>query len=190
MVIDPLVEADVPEFLAYRQDPEIARWQSWTPDYSRADALRLIKGQPASELPDAGGWIQLALRSRDVGNLLGDVAIHRLDSQPDTFEIGITLAAASRGRGLASEALDRVLEFLLIANSAHRVVAQCDARNEPVARLLGRVGFRQESRQVDADFYKGEWTTLDGYAMLATEYHGADQQPGRDTVRRPGTRGP
>jgi RimJ/RimL family protein N-acetyltransferase len=184
MVIDPLVEADVPEFLAYRQDPAIARWQSWSPDYSHTDALRLINGQPASELPDAGGWIQLALRSADAGKLLGDVAIHRLDSQPDTFEIGITLAAASQGRGLASEALDRVLEFLFVANSAHRVVAQCDARNEPVIRLLRRVGFRQESRQVDADFYKGEWSTLDGYAILANEYEGADQQPGRDTIRR------
>lgn len=178
MVINPLVEADVPEFLAYRRDPDIARWQSWTPDYSRTDALRLINGQPASELPDAGGWIQLALRSSDAGSLLGDVAIHRLDSQPDTFEIGITLAASSQGRGLASEAFDRVLEFLFLANSAHRVVAQCDARNEPVTRLLRRVGFRHESRQVDADFYKGEWTTLDGYAMLANEYHRADQPPG------------
>jgi RimJ/RimL family protein N-acetyltransferase len=170
MVVDPLVEADVPEFVGYRQDPDVARWQSWTPDYSRADALELISGQPTSDLPHAGGWVQLALRSSDAGNLLGDVAIHRLDSQPDTFEIGITLAAASQGRGLASEALDRVLEFLFIANAAHRVVAQCDARNEPVARVLRRTGFRQESRQVDADFFKGEWTTLDGYALLAREY--------------------
>jgi RimJ/RimL family protein N-acetyltransferase len=190
MVIDPLVEADVPGFLAYRQDPAVARWQSWTPEYSRADALRLISGQPTSELPDAGGWIQLALRSRDAGSLLGDVAIHRLDSQPGTFEIGITLAVASQGRGLAFEALDRVLEFLFIENAAHRVVAQCDARNEPVARLLRRVGFRQESRQVDADFFKGEWTTLDGYAMLEDEYEGADQPPGRDTVPRRETPGP
>lgn len=170
MVIDPLVEADIPEFVAYRRDPDIARWQSWTPEYSEADALRLVAGQPSSELPEVGGWIQLALRPNDRTRLLGDVGIHRLDDQPDTFEIGITLASAAHGKGLASEALDGVLQFLFTDGSAHRVVAQCDARNEPVARLLRRVGFRQESRQVDADFFKGEWSTLNGYAILAGEY--------------------
>ena len=53
---------------------------------------------------------------------------------------------------------------------AYRVVAFCDARNAPVARLLRRVGMRQESSQVEADYFKGEWTTLDGYAVLAREY--------------------
>ncbi|HYI34183.1 MAG TPA: GNAT family protein [Glaciibacter sp.] len=176
MVIDPLVEADIREFLPYRQDPDVARWQSWTPEYSRADALRLVSGQPSSELPGVGGWIQLALRSTDRMELLGDVGIHRLDDQPDTFEIGITLAAGAQGQGLATEALEAVLEFLFKDGAAHRVVAQCDARNEPVARLLRRVGFRQESRQVDADYFKGEWTTLDGYALLAGEYNGATER--------------
>jgi hypothetical protein len=29
---------------------------------------------------------------------------------------------------------------------------------------------RHESREVDADWFKGEWTTLDGYAVLAREH--------------------
>ncbi len=32
------------------------------------------------------------------------------------------------------------------------------------------VGLRQESRQVDADWFTGEWTTLDGFAVLASEW--------------------
>lgn len=170
LILDPLVEADVPEFVAYRQDPDVARWQSWTPDFDRADALRLIAGQPDTDLPAPGGWIQLAIRPKDRTNVLGDVAIHRVPDQPDTFEIGVTLSGASQGRGLAAEALTAVLKYLFTDAHAHRVVAQCDARNDQVARLLRRLGFRHESSQVDADYFKGEWTTLDGYAMLAREY--------------------
>lgn len=168
-MIEPLAEADAVDFARYRRDPDVARWQSWTPDYSDDDARALIASQPSSELPEPGAWLQLAVRAHGSGKLLGDVAIHRVPDQPDTFEIGVTLASSSHGMGFATEALGCVLRFLFTEASAHRVVAFCDARNEPVARLLRRLGFRHESRQVDADFFKGEWTTLDGYAMLADE---------------------
>jgi aminoglycoside 6'-N-acetyltransferase len=49
-------------------------------------------------------------------------------------------------------------------------VAYCDSRNAPVARLLRRVGMRHESQCVEADCFKGEWATLDGYAVLAREF--------------------
>ena len=115
LVIEPLVEADVAEFLAYRRDPEVARWQSWTPDYTAADARRLIAGQPTTVLPGPGSWLQLAIRARDGSPLHGDVAIHRLDGQPDTFEIGVTLAPQSQGLGLATEAVATVLEHRVIS---------------------------------------------------------------------------
>ena len=46
----------------------------------------------------------------------------------------------------------------------------CDARNDAVQALLARAGMRQESRQVDADWCKGEWTTVDGFAVLRGEW--------------------
>lgn len=175
LVIEPLTEADLPEFVAYRQDPDVARYQGWTPDYSLEDGMRLVEAPRLSDLPAEGNWLQLAVRPASGGPLHGDVAVHRLADQPDTFELGVTLAPASQGLGIASEAVGAVLDFLFDEGAAHRVVAYCDARNESVSRLLRRVGMRQESHQVDADFFKGEWTTLDGYAILATE-HAARQR--------------
>ncbi len=103
--------------------------------------------------------------------LYGDVAVHPLDDQPATYEVGITFAPAFQGRGLATEALARVLEFLFHDQNAHRVVAFCDTRNAAVARLLRRLTFRQESHQIEADFLKDEWTTVDGYAVLARDWN-------------------
>jgi RimJ/RimL family protein N-acetyltransferase len=170
--IEPLTVADLSEFLAYRQDPEVARWQGWEPSFSAQDAAELIEGQPASDLPEAGGWVQLAVRNAQVGGLHGDVAIHVHADQPDTFEVGVTLAPTAQGQGIGTEAVERVLSYLFDEKGAHRVVAFCDARNEPVARLLRRVGMRHESRQVEGDFFKGEWTTLDGYGVLSREHRG------------------
>lgn len=171
--IDPLRHEDAAAFAAYRRHPEVARYQSWSPAFSDEDGEALIAGQPEEDLPRPRRWLQLALRDAEAGTLYGDVAIHTMPDQPDTYELGVTLAAGAQGRGIASEGVRRVLAFLFTEKRAHRVVAFCDSRNEPVTRLLRAVGMRQESHQVDADFFKDEWTTLDGYAILAREYEGA-----------------
>ena len=169
LTIDPLSERDVDAFSEYRRNPDVARYQSWDIDYSTADAEHLVAGQRDGQSPSPGSWLQLAVRETASGRLLGDLALHRLDGQPDTFEIGVTLAPSSQGRGIAAEALGALLDFVFDSAQAHRVVAFCDSRNNSVARLLMRLGFRRESSQVDADWFKGEWTTLDGYAMLQRE---------------------
>jgi len=169
LTIEPLAERDVDAFTGYRRDPDVGRYQSWDVDWSRADTERLVADQGDGQVPAPGRWLQLAVRETASGRLLGDLALHRLHEQRDTFEIGVTLSRSSQGRGVASEALSALLDLLVDHEHAHRVVASRDARNDPVARLLARVGFRMESRQVDADWCKGEWTTLDGYALLARE---------------------
>lgn len=165
--IAPLTRADVPAFVAYRQDPDVARWQSWDVTYSSAEATDLVDTQGTS-LPSPGEWLQLGAHARDTDVLLGDVAVHTLSDQPDTYELGVTMSRAAQGSGFATEAMSAVLAHLF-AVGAHRVVAFSDARNEPVARLLTRIGMRHEGRQVDADWFGGEWTTLDLWAVLASE---------------------
>ncbi len=168
--VEPLAEADAEALAAYRRDPAVARYQSWETSYSPADAARLVAAQPTTELPDAGDWLQLALHAADDARLVGDVAVHRLADQPDSFEVGVTLASAEHGRGYGTEALGAVLDALFSTHGAHRVIAQCDARNGAVQALLERVGMRRESRQLDADWFKGEWTTLEGFAVLRSEW--------------------
>jgi RimJ/RimL family protein N-acetyltransferase len=50
------------------------------------------------------------------------------------------------------------------------VTAVTDDRNEAAQRLLTKVGLREEGRLVEADWFKGEWTTLRLYAVLASEW--------------------
>jgi RimJ/RimL family protein N-acetyltransferase len=175
--VTPLVSADAEAFVAYRREPAVARFQSWDVGYGADDAARLIAGQPDGDLPAPGGWIQLGIRDRGAdggegGVLLGDVAVHTWVDQPSTYELGVTLAPASQGRGVGAEAVARVIDHLFREAGAHRVVARSDARNAAVARLLGRVGMRHEGRAVEADHFKGEWTSVDTYARLRREHLG------------------
>lgn len=167
--ISSLDERDMADFVAYRRVPDVARFQSWEPTYSAEDARSLVAAQARDDFPAAGRWMQFAIRSADDA-LHGDVAVHALDEQPKTFELGVTLAPASQGRGIASRALTAVLDHFFEAHHAHRVFAECDARNDAVKRVFQRIGLRHEGTLVDADWFKGEWTSLETWAVLAREW--------------------
>ena len=59
--IRPLAMVDLDTFVSYRQDPEIARFQSWETTYSKNQAIDLIESQAVSVLPKKGEWLQLAI---------------------------------------------------------------------------------------------------------------------------------
>lgn len=52
----------------------------------------------------------------------------------------------------------------------HRVYAQADDRNDATRRLLERLGFRCEARLIEADWFRGEWTTLCVFAVLHRDW--------------------
>jgi RimJ/RimL family protein N-acetyltransferase len=166
----PFRAGDLPAFVAYRSRPEIARYQSWDTSYSMADAERFLASQRDVELGAPGAWVQLAAVDRRSGTLCGDCAVRVVTDQPATAEVGVTFAPATQGSGLATEALGAVVTRLFEQHDIHRVYAEADDRNAPVHRLLERLGFRCEARLVEADWFKGEWTTLRIYATLRREW--------------------
>jgi RimJ/RimL family protein N-acetyltransferase len=161
---------DVPAFAAYRSAPEVARYQSWDTSYSTADGERLVAAQQGVDLGDPGPWVQVAAVDRATGELCGDCAVRVAADRPRTAEVGVTFAPATQGSGLATEALGAVVTRLFEQHDIHRVYAEADDRNVPVHRLLERLGFRCEARLVEADWFKGEWTTLRTYATLRREW--------------------
>jgi RimJ/RimL family protein N-acetyltransferase len=166
--IEPLAEEHREQFVSYRRVPEIARFQTWDVTYSAEDADRLLVAQAGCDFPAAGQWVQYGIVDAETGCLDGDIAVHALGDQPDSYELGVTLAPHAHGRGLATAALASVAAHLFTEHDAHRVIATSDQRNAAVRRTLERVGFRHEGTLEQADWFKGEWTTVELWAMLRT----------------------
>jgi RimJ/RimL family protein N-acetyltransferase len=177
LILEPLQRHDLDAFVSYRRASDVARFQSWGPDYSVVDARALLDAQPHAGFPEhPGEWIQIALRLRDPQRLValaGDVAIGRDSVQPDTFELGVTVAPPHQGQGFARESLRAVINELFIARGAHRVVMQCDSRNGAVLRVIAALGLRPEGAALEGDWFKEEWTTLERFALLRREWNGS-----------------
>lgn len=136
-----LAVADLARFQAYRNDPETGRWQGWQPMDGSA-ALAFLQEMATSPFCTPGQWFQLAMAERDSDVLIGDIGVQLHGGAGLMAEIGFTLAPAAQGRGLASEAVGAMVDWLLAHSPAQRVVAVADTRNAASLRLLQRLGLR------------------------------------------------
>jgi ribosomal-protein-alanine N-acetyltransferase len=177
LLLRPFLPVDAVGFAAYRSDPEVARYQSWTTPYPVAKAERFV-GQMASRLllpPRAGEWNQIAIQigttHPDASSLIGDCVFRLHSDDIRQASIGISLATAYQRRGFATEALRALLGALFDGMNLHRVTAVCDTENSPSQRALERAGMRREAHYRQNVFFKGSWGSEYAYAMLQAEWH-------------------
>ena len=166
--------ADVEAFVAYRADPDVARYQSWS-DFTLERGEAFVASQQGTRPGVPGEWFQFALEHRSDAALVGDLALKVDADEPREAEVGFTLAPAQHGKGYASEALAGLLEHAFASYGLHRVIAVTDALNAPAAALLTRVGMRREAHFVDNIFFKGAWGSEYLFAILEREWSSRPQ---------------
>jgi aminoglycoside 6'-N-acetyltransferase len=162
-------DSDLEVFLAYRNDPEVARYQSWNVPYSREKAIHFLREVQTVD-PSSGEWLQVAIELKSTHEMIGDVAFSIKTDDSRQAVIGYSLAHSHWGNGYAFEAVSRVLAFLFAELQLHRVVAECDVKNIASWTLLEKLGFRREAHLVENVFFKGAYGSEYHYAILAREW--------------------
>lgn len=159
----PLTPADLPAVLAYRNDPQVARYQGWALPATLEAAAALVADAPLG----TPGWVQRGVWAG--ARLAGDVALNT-DCWRQQAELGVTLAAWAQGQGYAAEALRAVMAHAFDDLGLHRLQASADPRNGAVARLLTRLGFRHEGTSLRSCWHRDEWADDARYGLLRSEW--------------------
>jgi RimJ/RimL family protein N-acetyltransferase len=168
IVLRRFADADLEPFLAYRNDPEVARYQSWDSCTER-EATAMIEGLKSEQPGTPGEWFQFAIESKETGALVGDCAL-RVEEDGRQAEVGFTLSREHQGKGYASEAVSLLLDYAFGDLGLHRVVAITDQENKPSFALLERLGLRREGQFVQNAWFKGRWSSEYLYAVLSEEW--------------------
>ena len=166
----PFQESDLVPFAAYRSDPEVARYQSWSPPYSLDQAMAFLEEMKHAQPGTPGTWYQLAVECQVQPGLIGDCAFQVLPDDDRQAQIGFTFSRSFQKRGYAAEAVRRLLDFIFTEYHLHRVTATCDAENLASAKLLERIGMRREGHYRDNIWFKGAWGSEYTYALLKREW--------------------
>lgn len=178
LLLRPLTAADAAAIADYRDDPEVARYQSWD-RYREADALAMIDSLADTGPGTPGAWFQWGITERSSGALLGDCGLKTLED-PRLGLVGYTLGRAHQGRGLATEAMRAVIELAFGRLAMHRLAASVDLENLRSLALLERLGWRREAHHRRSEWFKGAWCDDIIYAQLRDEWLAQQQQRPQD----------
>ena len=168
LILRRFADSDLVPFLAYRNDPEVARYQAWESCTER-EATAMIEELKCLQPGTPGEWFQFAIELKETGALIGDCAL-KVEQDGRQAEIGFTLSREHQGEGYASEAVSRLLDYAFGDLGLHRVVAITDRENKPSWALLKRLGMRREGCFVQNSWFKGRWTNEYLYAVLDEEW--------------------
>lgn len=173
LVLRPATAADAPAVFRYRRLPEVARWLTSLPDDEDAFTAHLL--QPENLTPtvvvESDGHVvgDLLLRVED-GWAQREVVAAAARTQA---EIGWAFDPAVQGRGLATEAVRRLVEACFTELGLRRVTAVCFADNAPSWRLMERIGMRREATfRGDSLHRDGRWLDSYAYGLLREEVPG------------------
>ena len=132
-------EADVDDALAYRDDPEFARFLPHIPQpFTRADAERFVATnmtEPWATLPTFAVVLD--------DHVIGTVNLE-IDPATRSAMLGYAIARAHWGRGIATEAARAVLEWAFTAHDLVEVWASTDVDNVRSRRVLEKLGMTLE----------------------------------------------
>jgi RimJ/RimL family protein N-acetyltransferase len=160
-------EEDLLPFLAYLNDPLVARYQSWE-SYSEQQARDVIQKQKNLDPGVPEEWFTFAVELKAARTLIGHIALKMQD--PQQAEIGFTFSRQHQGKGLAFEAATCVLDYAFTRLKLHRVTAIADCENERSVALLNRLGMRREGHFIQNIWFKGKWGDEYLYAILREEW--------------------
>lgn len=155
LIIRRFLADDLDSFVAYRADPDVARFQSWE-NFTRAEGVAFI-AEMARQHPDTPGeWFQFAIELKTNGAMIGDCALHVFAERRTEAEIGFSIASAYQGHGYAREAIASLLDYAFNALKKSRIEALTDARNTKSIAVLERLGFVRDAAKREPVEYKGE----------------------------------
>jgi RimJ/RimL family protein N-acetyltransferase len=171
LIIRRFQDSDLESFLAYRNDPEVAKYQGWGLPYTREHALAFMEVMKSIQLAAPGMNCQVAIQLKSTGEMIGDIFFVVFQEYAGVARVGYTLARPHWKQGYAFEAVSRVLDYLFRDLALHRAAADCDPENLASVRLLERLGFRREGHFVES-FPLGDnrWGDEYYYGLLEREW--------------------
>ncbi len=130
---------DAPEILVHRSDERITLYTGGTKAHSLEDAQKFIT--EIQGYAKEGKSVLWAISLKGQEKLIGTICIWQIDLERSVAEVGFTLHPDFWGQGIASEALDAVINFGFEKLGAEVLEAAAHYDNIDSIRLLEKKGF-------------------------------------------------
>ena len=153
-----------------RSNPLVARYRAAKPDTPDDTRAFLVRARESARQRPRTQY-RLAVVLRETGTVMGGCALNGTPD-PDTREggIGFYLSQPCWGNGYTTEAATALVGFGFETLNLHRIYGDCAPENGASARVMRKIGMRQEGHQRE-NFWTGDgWQDSLLFAILDHEW--------------------
>ena len=152
----------------WASDSEVTKFLTWQP-HSSVDVSRSIIEDWLKKYSDEK-YYQWAIVLKDNGNEpIGDISVVHMNEDISMVHIGYCLGRAWWRRGIMSEALKAVTDFMFDTVEVNRVEARHDPRNPNSGKVMQKCGMKYEGTLRSADRNNQGICDACYYALLRSE---------------------
>ncbi|MCW9017755.1 MAG: GNAT family N-acetyltransferase, partial [Kangiellaceae bacterium] len=149
LILRPLAPNDCRRLYEYRNQPDVALFQGWTPE-TPEEVSNYATEMQSRDFAAAGHWYQVVVSLNESSlnedrNIIGDMAFCIDTETNQQAELGIALDQQYHGKGYAKEASEALINFLFSEFNLHRIHISVDPQNIASQKLWEKLGFRYEA---------------------------------------------
>ncbi|PVX47337.1 ribosomal-protein-alanine N-acetyltransferase [Flavobacterium sp. 103] len=156
---------DADAILSLRSNDEVMKYIPRPYLKTKEDALQLIA--MFDDKIESGIGINWGIYFlEEPEKLLGIIGYYRMKPEHYRAEVGYMLFPEYNGKGIVSEALQRVVEYGFKDMKLHSIEAVLDPENKGSEKVLIKNGFVKEAHLIENEYYEGRFLDSMIYSLL------------------------
>lgn len=168
LTLRKMMVIDTQDMYEYASRNDVTKYLTWYPhpdrDYTR-EYLQYLGNRYA-----AGMFYDWAVIYEPDCKMVGSCGFTSFNCASDSAEVGYVLNPDYWGKGIAGEALGRVLQFGFEELKLHRIEAKFIQGNERSLHVMERAGMTFEGYHREAMLVKGNYVTVGIASILESEW--------------------
>lgn len=157
-----------PMFRNWASDSEVTKYLTW-PTYEKVETAHQILDLWASEY-EKPNYYQWMIVLKELGEPIGSISVVRQNDRVEEAEIGYCIGSHWWHKGIMTEALNAVIEYLFIEVGMNRVAARHDPNNPHSGGVMRKCGMKYEGTHRACDRNNQGICDAAQYAILRSEW--------------------
>lgn len=153
----------------WASDSEVTKYLMWPPHASQEISQQVIADWVKRYSED--NYYHWAIILKDNGDEpIGDIAVVKMNEKISMVQIGYCIGRTWWHKGITSEALKAVMDFLFDAADVNRIEAKHDSRNPNSGKVMKKCGMKYEGTLRSSDWNNQGVFDACYYALLKSEH--------------------
>ena len=157
-----------PMFRNWASDPKVTKYLTW-PTYETVETAYPILDLWISEY-EKPNYYQWMIELKELGEPIGSISAVRQNEKIEEAEIGYCIGSRWWHKGIMTEALSAVIEYLFTQVGMNRIAARHDPNNPHSGGVMRKCGMKYEGTHRACDRNNQGVCDAAQYAILRTEW--------------------